>query len=76
MLAIFSREVKSFFITMTGWVFVAFMLVFIGIYMMIYNLNSGSGNFEYVLSGLTFVYLMAQHTDQLLYALPLSSARS
>lgn len=89
MLAIFSREVKSFFITMTGWVFVAFMLVFIGIYMMIYNLNYGYGNFEYVLSGLTFVYLMAvplltmrcfaderrQHTDQLLYALPLSSGK-
>ena len=89
MLAIFLREVRSFFITMIGWVFVAFMLVFMGIYMMIYNLNYGYGNFEYALSGLTFVYLMAvplltmrcfanerqQHTDQLLYALPLSSGK-
>ena len=89
MLAIFRRDLQSFAVTMTGWVFVAFMLVFIGIYMMVYNLNYGYGNFEYVLTSLTFVYLIAvplltmrcfaeerrQGTDQLLYALPLSSGK-
>ncbi len=89
MLAILSREIKSYFDTMTGWVFVAFVLVFFGIFTMVYCFNGGYGNFEYVLSGLTFVYLMAvplltmrcfaeerrQHTDQLLYSLPLSSTK-
>ena len=89
MLAIFLREFKSQFYTMTGWVFIAFMLAFIGFFMMMYNLNYGYGNFEYVLYSLTFVYLIAvplltmrsfaeerhQRTDQLLYSLPLSSAK-
>lgn len=89
MLAVFARELKSQLVTMTGWTYVAFVLVFIGIYTMMYNLNYGYGNFEYALSGLTFVYLMAvpiltmrcfaeerrQKTDQLLYSLPLSSFR-
>lgn len=89
MKAVFLRELKSYAATMTGWVFVAFVLLFMGIYTMIYNLNYGYANFEYVLSALTFVYLIAiplltmrcfaeerrQHTDQLLYSLPLSSAK-
>lgn len=89
MKAVFLRELKSYAVTMTGWVFVAFVLLFMSIYTMIYNLNYGYANFEYVLSALTFVYLIAiplltmrcfaeerrQHTDQLLYSLPLSSAK-
>lgn len=89
MLAILQRELQSYYNTMIGWVFSAFMLAFIGFYLMIYNLNMGYGNFEYVLSSLTFVYLIAtplltmrcfaderrQKTDQLLYALPLSSTK-
>ncbi len=87
MLAVFSRELKSQLVTVTGWAYTAFVLAFIGIYTMMYNFNFGYGNFEYALSGLTFVYLMAvpiltmrcyaeerhQRTDQLLYSLPLSS---
>ena len=87
MRALFLRELKSQLVTMTGWTYIAFVLAFIGIYMMMYNLNYGYGNFEYALSGLTFVYLMAvpiltmrcfaeerrQKTDQLLYSLPVSS---
>lgn len=89
MLAIFRRDLHAYAVTMTGWVFVAFILVFMGIYVMVYNLNGGYGNFEYVLSELTIVYLVGipvltmrcfaeerrSHTDQLLYALPLSSAK-
>ena len=89
MAAIFQRELQSYFHTMVGWVFVAFMLAFIGFFLMTYNLNMGYGNFEYVLSSLTFVYLIAtplltmrcfaderrQKTDQLLYSLPLSSTK-
>lgn len=89
MLAVLRRDLLSYIVTMTGWVFVAFILVFIGIYSTFYNLNYGYGNFEYVLSSLTMVYLLAvpiltmrcfaeerrQGTDQLLYALPLSSVK-
>lgn len=89
MLAIFRRDLKAYAVTMTGWVFIAFNLVFMGIYVMAYNLNGGYGNFEYVLSELAIVYLIGvpvltmrsfaeerrSHTDQLLYALPLSSAK-
>lgn len=89
MLAVFLRELKSQYTTMTGWLFSAFVLVFAGIYTMLYNLNYGYSNFEYVLSGMTLVYLVAipiltmrsfaeerhQKTDQLLYSLPLSSAK-
>ena len=89
MLAIFKRDLCSYAVTMTGWVFVAFILIFMGIYAMSYNLTGGYGNFEYVLAELKIVYLLAapvltmrclaeerhSHTDQLLYALPLTSAK-
>lgn len=89
MLAICRRDLRAYAVTMTGWAFVAFVLVFMGIYIMVYNLNGSYGNFEYVLSELTVVYLIGipvltmrcfaeerhAHTDQLLYALPLSSAK-
>lgn len=89
MLAIFRRDLRSYAVTMTGWVFVAFILIFMGIYTMTYNLTGGYGNFEYVLAELKIVYLLAvpvltmrciaeerrSHTDQLLYALPLTSAK-
>lgn len=89
MLAVLKRDLLSYIVTMTGWVFIAFILVFIGIYSTFYNLSYGYGNFEYVLSALTTVYLLAvpiltmrcfaeerrQGTDQLLYALPLSSGK-
>lgn len=89
MKAVFLRELQSCLVTMTGWIFIAFMLAFMGFFTMVYCLNYGYGNFEYVLSSLLFVYLLVvplltmrcfaeerrQHTDQLLYSLPLSSAK-
>jgi len=84
--AIYAREVKSFFHTMTGYLVCAFLLMFAGVYTMAYNLNYGYPNFEYVLKGMSFIFMIAvpvltmrgiaeerkQKTDQLLYALPLS----
>ena len=74
---------------MTAYVFIAFLLVFSGIYTMIYNLNAGYPNFEYVLQAMSIIFLIAipvltmrvvaeerrQKTDQLLYALPLGMTR-
>ena len=41
MAAIYKRELKSYFHSMIGYVFIAFLMVFIGIYFMAYNLNYG-----------------------------------
>ena len=74
---------------MTAYVFIAFLLAFAGIYTMLYNLNAGYPNFEYVLQAMAIIFLIAipvlsmrviaeerrQKTDQLLYALPLGMTR-
>ena len=40
MLAIYKRELKAYFLSMVGCVFVAFLLVFTGIYFVAYNLSA------------------------------------
>lgn len=89
MRAVFRHEVSSYFTNVTGYVFGAFILLFAGIYTMAYNLRAYMTNFEYVLGGMSFVFLVAipiltmktiaeekrQRTDQLLYSLPLSMTR-
>lgn len=89
MTAIYQRELRSYFHGMTGYMFIAFLLVFAGIYTMFYNLSSGYPNFEYVLQAMTIIFLIAipvltmrviaeerrQKTDQLLYTLPLGMTR-
>lgn len=86
MKAIFKRELNSLFNNMTGYIFTAFSLFIIGIYVMYYCLKNGYPYFEYVVSNIEFFYLMTipvltmkviaeekkQHTDRLLYSLPLS----
>lgn len=85
MTAIFRREVGSYFKGVLGYLLAAFLLVFAGIYCMAYNLSGYYANFEYVLSAIGFIYLIAvpiismrtvaeekrQKTDQLLYSLPI-----
>jgi ABC-2 type transport system permease protein len=87
MLAIYKKELRSYFTTMIGYVFIAFFLVIIGIYFYVQNLYYGYANFEYTLSSITFIFvllaplltmrLMAeenkQKTDQLLYTSPLKA---
>lgn len=86
MKAIFRHELSTYFTSLTGYVFGAFLLLFAGIYTMAVNLNGGMTNFEYVLSNLAFIYLIIvpvvtmgtiaqekrQRTDQLLYSLPMT----
>ena len=47
MLAIYKRELRSYFQSMVGPVFVAFLIAFTGIYFMAYNLVSGYPYFSY-----------------------------
>jgi ABC-2 type transport system permease protein len=86
MAAIYKRELKSYFYSMIGYVFIAFLIAFTGIYFMAYNLNYGYPYFSYVLSGITFVLLIAvpiltmrsfaedrkSKTDQMLLTYPVS----
>ena len=86
MLAIYERELKSYFHSMTGCVFIAFLVMFTGIYFMAYNLNAGYPYFSYTLSGSLIVFLVGiplltmrsfseerkTKTDQLLLTAPVS----
>jgi len=85
MLAIYKKELKAYFTSMTGYVFISFFLVIIGLYYVVFNMINKYANFEYVLSGVSFIFvllvpiltmrLMAedkkQKTDQLLFTSPL-----
>ena len=84
MLAIYKRELRSYFQSMVGCVFVAFLVAFTGIYFMAYNLTAGYPYFSYTLSGSLFVFLVGvplitmrsfseerkNKTDQLLLTAP------
>ena len=58
MTAIYKRELKSYFQSMTGYVLIAFLVIFTGIYFMAYNLNSGYPYFSYVLMNINYVLSM------------------
>ena len=86
MLAIYKRELRAYFQSMVGCVFVAFLIVFTGIYFMAYNLVSGYPYFSYTLSGSLIVFIVGiplitmrsfseerrNRTDQLLLTAPVS----
>ena len=85
MKAIFSREFRSYFTSVTGYAFAAFLLLIIGIYTMSVCLVGYYPNYEYVLGNSAFIFLLMvpiltmktfaeerkQKTDRLLYALPI-----
>lgn len=87
MIAVFKHEIRSYFHSLTAYVFGAFLLAFIGIGAMLYNIQAAVSNFEYVLSfgSLVFVVIVPvltmrviaeerrQKTDQLLYSLPITT---
>ena len=89
MTAIFKREFKSYFTSMTGYAYAAFLLIFTGIYTMSICLMGYYTNYEYVIGNVAFIFLIIipvltmkvfaeerkQKTDQLLYALPLSMTK-
>lgn len=89
MIAVLQHELKSYFHTLTAYVFGAFLLCFVGIGAMMYNINGAVSNFEYVLyfGCMVFVVIVPiltmrviaeerkQKTDQLLYSLPISTTQ-
>ena len=83
------HELRLYFHSLTAYVFGAFLLAFVGIGSMLYNLQAAVSNFEYVLSFgcLVFVVIVPiltmrviaeerkQKTDQLLYSLPITTTQ-
>lgn len=87
MIAILKHELRSYFHSLTAYVFGAFLLAFMGLGAMLYNIQAAYSNFEFVLSfgSLVMVVIVPiltmrvlaeerkQKTDQLLYSLPIST---
>lgn len=57
--AIYKREIKSYFGSMIGYLFVAIIVAFIGIYFMGMNMLSGYPYFSYALLNAMFILLLA-----------------
>ena len=86
MTAIYKRELSSYFNSMIGYVFIAVLVFFTGIYFMAYNLYSGLPQFSYTLYSLMTILMFAiplltmksmaeerrSRTDQLLLTAPVS----
>ena len=86
MKAIYKRELASYFNSMTGYICVAVMVVFIGIYFMAYNLFAGYPYFSLTLSYALYIFMVAvpiltmrsmseerhSRTDQLLLTSPVT----
>lgn len=85
MLSVFKREMKMYFSSPAGYIFMGSFLLISGIFFALYNLMSASPNYNSVLASITFVFLFAiplltmrlmseearQKTDQLLLTSPL-----
>ena len=86
MFAILKREVKAYFQTVTGWLFIAAVLVLYGLYFYVYNLRAGYPYISYSLSAIAFIMLITvpmltmrsfaeerhSRTDQLILTAPVS----
>ena len=89
MMAVLKHELRNDFHSFTAYVFGAFLLAIVGVGAMLYNLQAAVSNFEYVLSfgSIVFVVIVPiltmrviaeerrQKTDQLLYALPITTTQ-
>ena len=86
MSTICKKEIRAYLTSMSGYVFIAFMLLVTGIYFTAYHMNMGYPIFGYTLSAVNFIFLIVtpiltmralaeeqrQKTDQLLLTSPLS----
>jgi ABC-2 type transport system permease protein len=87
MIAVLKHELRLYFHSLTAYFFGAFLLAFVGIGAVLYNIQAAVSNFEFVLRFGSFVFVIIvpiltmrviaeerkQKTDQLLYALPITT---
>lgn len=86
MISIYKRELKSCLQSFIGFLFIAVILFFVGLYFSVYNLLSGYPYFSYVISAVAFLFLISvpiltmrilaeerrNKTDQLILTAPVS----
>ena len=58
MIAIWKHELRSYFHSLTAYVFGAFLLLVVGLGAMLYNLQAAVSNFEFVLSFSSLVFVV------------------
>lgn len=89
MTAVLKHELKSYFRSMTAYVFGAGLLLAVGLGAMLYNIEMAVSNFEFALEYLSIVFAVIvpiltmrviaeerkQKTDQLLYSLPITTTQ-
>ena len=89
MIAVLKHELRSYFHSLTAYLFGALLLVFVGIGAVLYNIQAAVSNFEFVLSFCSIVLAVIvpiltmrviaearrQKTDQLLYSLPITTVQ-
>lgn len=86
MKAIYKRELRSYFCSFTGWLFVAVNLFVMGLYFIVYNMLMGYPTIAYVLQSIVFTFIVTipiltmrtlseerkNKTDQLILTAPVS----
>jgi len=86
MTAIYKKEIRTYFTHMMGYVFLAFMLLLVGLWFSMMTITGQNPNFHLVLSNITMFFFILvpvltmrlfseearQKTDQLLFTSPLS----
>ena len=89
MIAVWKHELKNYFHSLTAYIFGAFLLAFIGLGALRYNIQAAVSNFEFVLSYGCQIFVVIvpiltmrviaeerrQKTDQLLYSLPITTVQ-
>ena len=89
MKAIYKRELRSYFTSFLGYLFIAFFLLFIGVFQYLYNLRLEYANFARAVNGTATLFLLLvpmvtmrilaeekrQRTDQLIFTSPVSVER-
>lgn len=89
MFAVYKKELKSYFHSVIGGLFMAVLLFFIGLYFTVYCLSYGSPYFAFVLNSVVIIFLFTvpiltmrilaeerrQKTDQLLFTSPVGLGR-
>ncbi len=89
MSAVLKHELKSYFRSMTAYVFGAGLLLAVGLGAMLYNIEAAVSNFEFALSYFSIIFAVIvpiltmrviaeerkQKTDQLLYSLPITTTQ-
>lgn len=89
MIAVYKKELRSYFSNMTGYIAIAMILLMSGIFVKMVSFDGRMPQMEYALPNVTIILMLAipivtmrsfaeekhQRTDQLLYTLPISTAQ-